>query len=197
MKKATIVLMTLAALGAGTLIGTSFVDKNTAESPAAGKTESVSLGSTGGAPRFRFIAPGDLEVEMDEFGIAQPSATGENFVGQDEAWKTETVTIELPVDGGVEYKAILEQGASIVFDWTTNGGEVYTDFHGHDEDFGDDFFVRYEEREGRDQSGMIVAAFSGEHGWYWLNLEDGPTTITLRVAGFFKEIIRIEVEGSY
>ena len=195
MNKSTVLLLTFAALGLGTLIGVSFVDESSEESPAVAELDGASSESTGGAPRFRYIAPGDLEVVLDEVGRAKPSVTGENFVEQDEAWKSTTVRIELPVDGAVEYKAIVDQGDSIVFNWVTNRGRVYSDFHGHDEAFGEDFFVRYKESEGRDQSGMIVAAFSGEHGWYWLNLEDHPITITLKVAGFFKEIIRIEDEG--
>ena len=102
--------------------------------------------------------------------------------------------IDLPVDGAVEYKVIMGQGDAIVFDWNMDQGEVYFDSHGHDSAFGEDFFVRYQDAEADSQSGMIIAAFSGEHGWYWLNMRDGPTAITLRIAGFFERVIRLEVE---
>lgn len=194
MNKSTIVLLTFAALGLGTLIGVSFVDNYGEETAAKAEADNTSVQSTGGAPLFRFIAPENLDIVLDEFGRAQASVTGENFVGRDAAWKAATHRVELPIDGAVEYKAIMSQGDSIVFDWATRGGQVYTDFHGHAEPMDDNVFVRYEESEVSDQSGMIVAAFSGGHGWYWLNLEDHPITITLRVAGFFEEIVRMEVE---
>ncbi len=58
--------------------------------------------------------------------------------------------------------------------------------HGHDPGAGQDFFVRYrEDQEGTTEAtGSLVAPFDGEHGWYWLNLHDGPVTITLTVTGF-------------
>ena len=31
-------------------------------------------------------------------------------------------------------------------------------------------------------------SFAGEHGWYWLNYNDFPVTITLTVTGFFDDI---------
>ena len=37
-------------------------------------------------------------------------------------------------------------------------------------------------------SGSIVAPFSGNHGWYWLNIEEHTIEITLKVAGFYSEI---------
>lgn len=194
MNKLTIVLLVLSALGLGSLIGISFVDKSSNESPTVITSGNAVVAPTGGAPVFRFVAPGDLAIVLDDFGRAEPSVVGENFIGRNKAWKTDTVVIELPIDGEIEYKAIMAQGDSIVFDWNTDRGQVYSDFHGHDEAFGEEFSVRYEESEGEEQSGMIVAAFSGEHGWYWQNLGDRPTTITLRVAGFFEKVVKIEIE---
>ncbi|MFK8021574.1 MAG: hypothetical protein AB8B86_17565 [Pseudomonadales bacterium] len=195
MNKSTTVLLVLAALGLGSLIGISFVEINSDESPAYIEPDNAVIAATDDVPMFRFIAPGDLAVEKDAFDRAKPSAIGENFIGRDKAWKTESMVIELPIDGAIEYKAIMDQGDTIIFDWKSDRTQLYTDFHGHDKAFGDDFFVRYEEAEGMEQSGMIVAAFSGEHGWYWLNAGDGPTTVTLRIAGFFEKVIRIEIEG--
>lgn len=193
MNKSTVLLLMLAALGLGSLIGVSFVDK-TDEPENDNISPSRNAEQANGAPPFRYLEPGDLPVAVNEFGEIAPSASGENYIGRDKSWRTETLIVELPLDGSVEYKAVMEQGDTIVFEWSSAGGEIYTDLHGHDKTFGDDFFVRYEEREGTSQSGAIVAPFSGEHGWYWLNISDAPTEIRLRVAGFFEDIVRIEVE---
>ena len=37
-------------------------------------------------------------------------------------------------------------------------------------------------------SGSLVAPFSGEHGWYWLNVSSTPVTITLALTGYFDDI---------
>lgn len=195
MNKATIVFLVLMALVLGSLIGIGQVDNSESITLATPGSTTSNVGTTTtGEIRFRYLAPGDLPIEFDDFDRATPSATGENYIGRDNAWKTQTLEVELPLDGKVEYKAIMQQGDAIVFDWTTDNGIVYYDFHGHDDAFGKDFFVRYEENDATQHSGMIVAAFTGEHGWYWLNMNDGPTRITLRVAGFYDKIIRLEVQ---
>ncbi|MEO6080856.1 MAG: hypothetical protein ABIQ86_13935 [Steroidobacteraceae bacterium] len=33
-----------------------------------------------------------------------------------------------------------------------------------------------------------MAPFGGEHGWYWLSLEEKTITITLTVTGYFNDI---------
>jgi hypothetical protein len=191
--KSTIVLLLVAALGLGSLIGVSFVGSDH-PMPAEDAAPNRPAAPTGGAPQVRYIAPGDVAIETDEFGQTLPAAVGENFVARNRSWKSESVAVELPFDGSIEYKAIMQQGDTLVFDWSTDSGEVYYDFHAHDEAFGDEFFTRYDEGEGNARKGAILAAYDGQHGWFWLNVADGPTTVTLNVAGFYDEIIKIELE---
>jgi len=192
MGKSTLVLILIAGLGLGALIGASIAGKEPAELVENAPT---AVASTGGAPVYRFIAPGDLAIEPDEFGRAKPSTVGENYIRREGEPKSETVTIDLELDGAIEYKVMMQQGDAITFSWTTDNGEAYYDFHAHDDAFGDEFFTRYEEGETGQLSGSIVAPYTGQHGWYWLNLNDGPTTITLQVAGFYDEIVRIDLGG--
>ena len=195
MGKSTIVLVTLAALGLGALIGSSLVDEGEPESVAA---EAAPTGaaptSTGGAPTFRYLSPDSVSIEHDEYGQAQPVADGENFIARERGLKTETLEIALDLDASVEYKALMQQGDSIAFRWSTDG-EAYYDFHAHDEAFGEGFFTRYAEGEGSSSAGSIVAAYDGQHGWFWLNISDEPITITLEVMGFYDEIIEIDLQG--
>ena len=194
MNKSTVVFLILGAMCLGALIGLSFVESPSADSPRVADSTKDQTPAESAEPAFRFISPGDLEVAFNDFGRAKPSVIGENFIARSTEWKSETLVIDLPLGGEIEYKAIMRQGDSIVFDWRANQGQIYSDFHGHDSAFGDDFFVRYQESESASQSGMIVAAFSGEHGWYWLNMDESPAKITLRVAGFFERIVRLEIE---
>jgi hypothetical protein len=67
---------------------------------------------------------------------------------------------------------------------------VYVDYHGHDPSLGDKFWVRYSEQDGVERaSGSLVAPFSGEHGWYWLNVSDKPVTIKLTVSGYYDKMV--------
>ncbi|MEO6184863.1 MAG: hypothetical protein ABIP38_04260 [Steroidobacteraceae bacterium] len=101
----------------------------------------------------------------------------------------ETRTMKVALKGGeeTEIKTLLDAAQVIVYSWKADG-EVYTDFHGHDPSMGQGF-VRYEEQQtGHEGHGSLVAPFSGEHGWYWLSLEDKTLTITLTVTGYFNGI---------
>jgi hypothetical protein len=71
------------------------------------------------------------------------------------------------------------------------GGEVYTDFHGHESGAANDAWVRYEEQQmgGTGGNGSLVAPFSGEHGWYWLNISEQPVDIVLRVEGYYSDLV--------
>ena len=204
MSKATILLITLAALSLGSLIGVSLVDNETRptmqtavkaapEPQTIDETPLVETVSRGGAPLFRYFGPADVSVQRDPFGDALPSAIGENYIKGKGEYNSESVTIELAAEGQTEYKALIQQGGTLVYSWLSDSGEVYYDFHAHDKAFGDDFFTRYAEGEADSDAGMITAAYSGEHGWYWLNLQTKPLTITLKVAGFYDEIIKIDL----
>ena len=89
--------------------------------------------------------------------------------------------------------SLLDAGESLLYAWTVDGGQVYYDFHGHPPDADPDFFTRYEEGEGSRQSGSILAPYAGEHGWYWLNLENHPVVIQLEAAGFHDEWVAYEL----
>jgi hypothetical protein len=194
MGKSTLILIALAALGIGALVGVSLVDEPQAVTEPA-VVEEVAVAFTGGAPVFRYLAPGDVTVGEDEFGQPLPAADGENFIAREGGPRSETLTINLGLDETVEYKALMQQGDAITFRWSTDGGDVYYDFHAHDDAFGPEFFTRYDEGEGSARSGTIVAPYAGQHGWFWLNIADGPTTVTLEVSGFYDEIIEIDLEG--
>ena len=39
-----------------------------------------------------------------------------------------------------------------------------------------------------EKSGVLVAAFTGNHGWCWRNRTDAPVTVNLRTGGEYFEI---------
>ena len=130
------------------------------------------------------------QVEVPDTG--DPVPLPNPAVYQDEAMppQTRTMQIVIPPNGETEVKAKMQAGKVIVFSWQTDQGDVYVDYHGHDPSFGPDFFVRYkEQQEGTGNSGSLTAPFAGEHGWFWLNYNEFPVTITLTVTGYFDEII--------
>lgn len=102
--------------------------------------------------------------------------------------KLERRTIRLEPGQSTEIKAVMDAAQVIVYSWQAQGGQVYTDFHGHEPDAGD-AFVRYEEQQsGTEGHGSLVAPFAGEHGWMWLNIGEQPVTITLEFRGYHRGV---------
>jgi len=102
--------------------------------------------------------------------------------------KSETRTIKLGPGQQTEIKAVLDAAQVILYSWKAEGGQVYTDFHGHEPN-GGEAFVRYEEQQsGTEGHGSLVAPFAGEHGWFWLNISEQPVTITLQFTGYHREL---------
>lgn len=199
MNKSTLVLVAVATLFLGALIGAAVVQNSdeltSSPMPVSDSVVVIASAVAAGTPVIRFLAPEDVEVQYDDFGSALPFLSGENFVNGKRAWRHETLIIEIEGDGAVEFKALMNQGDSLSFNWSVESGQAYYDMHAHDAAFGEEFFTRYDEGEGVGGSGTIVAAYDGQHGWFWLNLEAGRITITLEVAGFYDEIIEIDLEA--
>src|SRR5262245_33777300 len=102
--------------------------------------------------------------------------------------RAEHVSVTLQPGQQTEIKAVMDAAQVILYSWQASGGEVYTDFHGHEPDAGE-AFVRYEEQQsGHEGHGSLVAPFSGEHGWFWLNISEQPVTIDLNFSGYHREV---------
>jgi hypothetical protein len=99
-------------------------------------------------------------------------------------WRDE-VSYTLNPGEGIEVKLVMEEGQTARFAWTANGGEVNFDLHGD----GGGQSVSYEQgRAVPEMSGDLVAAFTGNHGWFWRNRTEAPVTVTLRTAGEYQAL---------
>ena len=144
-----------------------------------------------GTPRnFRQFDGNTAVATVDDEGNVLAAAVGENFVGTRQEFSTQSVTVTVPGGGAIEYKAILRSGAPLVYSWRADS-PVYYDFHAHDETNETGFFTRYSEGESASDAGGIIAAYAGQHGWYWDNTNEAPLTVTLTVAGFYDDLVEL------
>jgi hypothetical protein len=131
-----------------------------------------------------------------EFDYYEPEVLTAPFsVTHDGEFRSDTLTIDLKLGEEVEYKALMKQGDAIVYSWRVDNGDVYTDFHADPGEAADGypegFFIRYSESETNSGAGSLVAPFSGNHGWYWLNIQDNPIQITLEVRGYYESVTEL------
>jgi hypothetical protein len=130
------------------------------------------------------------EIAIPDAG--EPTPLPNPAVFQDEATppQTRTLQIVIPAEKETEVKVKMQAGKAVAFSWQTDGALLYVDYHGHNPEYGQDFFVRYkEEQESASGNGTLTAPFAGEHGWYWLNFNEGPVTVTITVTGYFDDLI--------
>jgi hypothetical protein len=114
----------------------------------------------------------------------EPVALAEPVAPAPTAWRDE-VSYTLAPTEGIEVKLVMEEGAVAAFEWTANGGVLNYDTHGD----GGGQRTSYEQgRAVPGQEGELVAAFTGNHGWFWRNRTDGPVTVTLRTRGAYAEM---------
>ncbi len=140
--------------------------------------------------------PASPVVQPAPVATTQPNVTSPDVVAlvpepatpaasADTGWRDE-VSYTLEPAEGVEVKLVMEEGAVAVFEWTANGAVVNYDTHA---DGGGQGTVSYEQGRGvADQAGELVAAFTGNHGWFWRNRTDAPVVLTLRTRGDYSEM---------
>ena len=91
---------------------------------------------------------------------------------------------ELPPFQGIELKYELAEGAPMFFSWSAPSPLDY-DMHAHPFDGGEELTESYAITEGRTQSAVYRAAFTGIHGWFWQNRTMQPVKLTLSATGAF------------
>jgi hypothetical protein len=106
-------------------------------------------------------------------------------------YRSDVIDIPLEPLGELEYKLGLNEGDSIVYQWDAVDLEkpelLYAEFHGHTppvDNTGDLMF--YRKANGATERGVLVAPFTGIHGWYLRNEGEEPIVVRLKVAGFYE-----------
>ncbi len=113
------------------------------------------------------------------------------FVGtahaQDKStWKDE-IRFTLKPRETHELKLVMKKGKIADYKVIVEGGRVNYDLHAHSGAKA----VTYDKGRGSTGSeGKLVAAFDGNHGWFWRNRDKKPLTVTLKLRGAYSAIER-------
>lgn len=114
---------------------------------------------------------------LDLFSIAA-------YAQEAEVW-TDEFTFTLTPGQGIEWKLAMEYGAEAEFTWFTDSGRVNFDLHGD----GNGNNISYEQGRGtQGETGIITAAFTGYHGWFWRNRDSKDVTVTVQLRGAYTEL---------
>lgn len=101
--------------------------------------------------------------------------------------RTDSMTVMVPAGQGMEVKAQLAAGASVVWQWSATG-DVSVDMHGERPGAKDEFTSYLIDAARHEDAGSFTAPFAGAHGWYWLNKGGRPLYVTVSVTGFQEKL---------
>jgi len=136
---------------------------------------------TGVGSALGLTAMGQLKQAADAKGdeVPEPASAAYEF-------RTDELSLTLNPNQGTEVKARMRSGDQLVYSWSTDGGELFYDFHGDPVGGGD--FTSYEKSSRASTEGTFEASFEGLHGWYWKNRTAAPVTVVLKTSGVYQSI---------
>jgi hypothetical protein len=126
------------------------------------------------------------EAELDSIDNAAPRLAATRAEAGTMFDDTEVI---LPPGEGREIKLVMLKDAKVTYSWAAKTGVVNYDTHA------DSPTIRYHgyaKGAGvKADSGVLMAAFDGQHGWFWRNRGTDTVVVTLRTVGHYTELKRL------
>lgn len=100
-----------------------------------------------------------------------------------------TVVVMAPAQAR-EVKLVMKKNARVAFSWMTDRNVVNYDTHA---DAPGIRYHGYAKGQGvRADSGALIAAFDGQHGWFWRNRSADTVRVALRTRGAYERIVHVQ-----
>ncbi|MGI9371811.1 MAG: transmembrane anchor protein [Hyphomicrobiales bacterium] len=123
-------------------------------------------------------------VETDYFANIASTFVGAAHAQSTDEWK-DVIEFSLEPGDTYEVKLMMNEGDVAEYLMLVEGGRVNFDLHAH----GKGKSKTYEKGRGSTGSeGELVAAFNGNHGWFWRNRDSKASKVTLQVRGTYSEL---------
>lgn len=183
--------------GAGSLLGLTEMGRIKVQLAKEAAAEAAALQSASTTPAIEAPASEPAPIASEQAPsvtpppMAQPAAPSATLVpapapdATPVAASDETVFTLAP-DEGFEVKLVMEKGAKAGFEWFTDGLGVNYDTHADGP--GISYHGYGKGTDTARQEGELVAAFKGQHGWFWRNRTDQDVKITLRTRGEYTDV---------
>lgn len=156
--------------GAGRVLGLTEMGEIKSELAEEAERDRQSDARTGNRPEF---LAGLFELFIGKAHAQQP-----------DAW-TDRVEFTLQPGETHEAKLTMQKGDIAEYRMVVEGGRVNFDLHAH----GGGNSITYEKGRGSTGAeGKIVAAFTGDHGWFWRNRNDQSLTVTMDIRGNYSAL---------
>jgi hypothetical protein len=125
-------------------------------------------------------------ITMDNVGagpdVPVPAAAGNPAPATQLAERTDEVSVAVPAGQGLEYKVNMLKHGNLRYEWITDKGEVYFDFHGEVKG-NSSYFESYTIAYSNNMAGSFIAPFEGPQGWYFKNNSNEDIIVKLKLKG--------------
>lgn len=98
------------------------------------------------------------------------------------AERKDEVSVLVSAGKGLEYKVDMLKYGTLRYEWITDKGELFIDFHGEVKG-AKNYFESYTVCYSNNMGGTLLAPFEGPHGWYFKNNSEEDITVSLRLEG--------------
>lgn len=122
--------------------------------------------------------------DIDNVAEQAVSATFSDTAVANGQWRDE-IPFTLTPGEGLEIKMKMDSGDKTEYSWVVTGGDVNFDTHGD----ASGQAISYEKGRGiAADEGVLEAAFTGNHGWFWRNRGQSDVQVVLRTRGDYSTI---------
>lgn len=122
--------------------------------------------------------------DIDNVAEQAVSATLSDTAVANGQWRDE-IPFTLTPGEGLEIKMKMDSGDKTEYSWVVTGGDVNFDTHGD----ASGQAISYEKGRGiAADEGVLEAAFTGNHGWFWRNRGQSDVQVVLRTRGDYSTI---------
>ena len=133
------------------------------------------------------------KLKMEKLGsskdVAKPIEANNPTPKEQYPQREDTIKVIVPAKKGIEYKFKSLKHASIKYEWSTNKGIVYIDFHGEvkqENPSKNVFYESYTLAYSNNMAGTLTTPFEGKHGWYFRNETNEEIIVTLKLKGQYQ-----------
>ncbi|PWJ43853.1 hypothetical protein [Sediminitomix flava] len=138
--------------------------------------------------------PKHRTIKLDELGsknIATPKEYDNPAPKEQLPFKRDEITVKIPAGKGIEVKVNMLKYGKLKYDWTSDKGDLFLDFHGEVKENNppkEVFYESYTIAFSNNMAGTFTAPFEGKHGWYFKNNHKEEVTVKIHLEGEFERL---------
>ncbi|MHB1179598.1 MAG: hypothetical protein ACYCZO_14870 [Daejeonella sp.] len=149
-----------------------------------GESEAVPVSSGQGTQQsFPFIK---LEKAGSGPEVKRPAEADNPAPEKQLAEREDSLKVTVPAGKGIEYKINMLKHGKMKYEWATDKGVVYFDFHGEVKQAKEAkavYFESYTIAYSNNMVGTFLSPYAGKHGWFFRNNGNSDVIVTLRLKG--------------